>query len=455
MPDNYRFDAGASLSVRELGDGWVEVSCALDQSERFVAQLSASAGDGVFRLRASFTRTQLDKAVGSRHLAGRLLSRLLGHGLVHAATPGMPHAGDAALALGLTEGAIPLAYHEGAVDGVAMGFGVSTTARLAGAGARGEAWERRALLRPDLALPEAQMPRLPSGADTPGLLFDFLRQAAPLSPARYPAITNRVSRRIGTGSAVGLLPGQWIYPGASPASNSNGVASGTTLAQALTGARLELIERDALLRAWYGVVASRPLESGELAHPSLRRLAAKASAAGLHSRWFVLGTGPAITVACMVNGIRRPHLGLGSATRSTLPEAAGKAFLEAAGSHLGHVMAHRHLGARGFARRAARLTARPPEDVHRRDFETFWAAQAADAAREIARRFSQRRARTRHRLREAGFRWLDLTSRDASRRRVVKVFHPDAAPLPNTMAQVHLLEALLGVRSDGTPPPIS
>ena len=266
---------------------------------------------------------------------------------------------------------------------------------------------------------------------------------------------SRVSRLIGTGAAAGLFPAQWIYPGASPASNSNGVASGTTLARALAGARLELIERDALLRAWYGVVASRPLETGELAHPSLRRLAATARAVELDTRWFVLGTGPAITVACVVNGMRTPHLGLGSAARATLPEAAGKAFLEAAGSHLGQVMAHRHLGARGYARRAARLTAPLPEEFHRSDFETFWAAQAGDAAQEIARRFSQRRVRTRHRLREAGFRWLDLTSRDASRRRVVKVFHPDAAPLPNTMAQAHVLEALLGVRGDGTPPPIS
>lgn len=455
MPDLFRFGASTSLSVRSLGDGWVEVSCAAGGSARLAAQVPASVWEGLQRLDACFTRAQLADAVGTRRLADRLLSRLLTHRLVHAVSRTDPHASDEPAEDEFPEGVVPLRYRQAAIDGERCGFGVAATARQAAISARGEAWERHALLRPDLARPEPQATHLPSWANTPGLLVDFLRDAAPLSPARYPALTERVVRRCTGGSAVGVFPGPWIYPDASPAANSNGVASGPTLARAIVSARQELIERDALLRAWYGLAASRPIEPNEGGHASLRTLRGHADAVGLKARWFVLGSGPVWTVACVLSGTRAPHLGLGSAARVSIGEAAMKAFLEAAGSHLGHVLAHRQLGARSYTRHAIRLADRAPERFHRTYFEAFWAGQPVEAAREIARRLSQSRARAMPPLNPARFHWLDLTTRDASRRHVVKVVHPDAVPLPNTMAQVRLLERLLGVHGDGTPPPIS
>lgn len=454
MTDTFRFGASTSLSVRSLGDGWVDVLFADGASGKLSAQVPASAGKGLLALEAWFTRAQLADAVGTR-LADRLLSRLLTHRLVHAVSRIDPHASDEPTEDELPEGVVPLHYRQAAIDGERCGFGVAATARQAGVSARGEAWERHALLRPDLARPEPQAARLPSWSDTPGLLVDFLRDAAPLSRARYPALTDRVVRRCTGGAAAGVFPWPWIYPDTSPAANSNGAASGPTLARALVSARLEVIERDTLLRAWYGLAASRPIEPSEGAHASLRTLRGKADAVGLGARWFVLGSGPVWTVACVLSGTRAPHLGLGSAAHTSIREAATKAFLEAAGSHLGHVMAHRELGARGYTRHAVRLADRAPERFHRTYFEAFWAAQPVEAAREMARRFSQPRGQAIPRLHPSRFHWLDLTTRDASRRHVVKVVHPDAVPLPNTMAQVRLLEDLLGARGDGTPPPIS
>ncbi len=455
MPDTFRFDAGTALRPRVLADGWVEVTFHLRQTGRLVAELPASAASALLRLDGSFTRTQLSHALGGHRAAGQMLSRLRGHGLVHPVTAGAAQLRTEPVVLDGPSGIMPLAYYQTALDGDPCGFGVSASPRLAAASANGEAWERRGLLRPDLTRREAHPPGLVACAGSPGLLFDFLRAAAPLSGLWYPAVQTRVVRRDAAGTPVGLCPGEWIYPDASAASNSNGVASGPDLSHALTAARLELVERDALLRAWYGLVPSRPLEPGVRSLGPLLEWRRLAAAAGLDARWFVLGTGRIRTVACVVSGSRRPHLGLGSAARPSLLAAASKAFLEAAGSHLGHVLAHRQLGSRTYARMARGLTARATADFHRNTFEAFWAALPRDAVRVITERFSRPAAPSRHALATARFRWLELTPRDSRRRRVVKVFHPDAMPLPNTMAQVRLLEALLGVRGDGTPPPIS
>ncbi len=455
MPDTFRFDAGTALSPRRLDDGWVEVTFQLRQTGRLAAELPASAAGGLQRLAGAFTQADFEAALEGGRAARQLLQRLLAHGLVHAVKPGPAQVRTNPLVREMPAGVIPLSYYETALDGDPCGFGVSTSPRFAAASARGEAWERRGLLRPELARPQAQPPGLIACAGSRGLLFDFLRAAAPLPGPRYPAVQPRVARTQPDGTPVGLFPGEWIYPDASPASNSNGVASGPTLARALVAARLELIERDALLRAWYGLVRSRPLEPGDRACGPLLQWRRIAVAAGLEARWFVLGTGRIRTVACVINGARAPHLGLGSAARPSLIAAAGKAFLEAAGSHLGHVLSHRLAGNRALARTAQRQAARAPEDLHRNGFEAFWAAQPGPAVRVLTERFSRPHVPSRQALSWSRFRWIELTPRDCRRRRVVKVFHPDAAPLPNTMAQVRLLEALLGVRGDGTPPPIS
>lgn len=355
----------------------------------------------------------------------------------------------------LPAGVVRLHYRQATLNSTPHGFGASTSSTGAAVSARGEAWERHALLDPGLARPEPRPRRIGSCADARGLAFDYLRAAAPLEHDHHTAVADRVCRRFDSTRPVAMFPGRWIYLDASAASNSNGVAAGPTRARAIEAARLELIERDTLLRAWYGLVASRPFDADERADRSVRRLERAAAAVDLHARWFVLGAGRECTVTCILAGARAPHLGLGSATRASLPDAARKAFIEAAGSHLAHVLVHRQLGARAFARLAGRVMTCRPGESHRRYFETFWAAHPREAAREIAARFSQRRVRTRHLLSDSRFAWIDLTPRNARRTPVVKVLHPAAAPLPNTRAQVALLEHLLGVRGDGTPLPIS
>lgn len=347
-----------------------------------------------------------------------------------------------------------LEYHLASIDGAPAGFGVGTTARSARARARGEALETRALSTPALARPGATATR-DSVERWEGLYAAYMRSAAPLTVRPGAAGASLLVKPLHSGAPWRCMPGAWAYLAGSAATNSNGVAFAATLGAARRAAMFELIERDTLLRAWYGLVRSRPLSRTERALPALAGHGVRVQREGLSVRWFVLGTGRPVTVACVIYGTRSPQLGLGSATRDSLDLAATKAFLEAAGSCVGHAAAFDALGPRRFSRFVAGLRERSAERLHRRHFEALWATTPAESAAIIAARFSRSRLDSSPRLRTDGYHWIDMTPRDMDRGRVVKVIHPDAAPLPNTLAQVRLLERLLRVRGDGNPPPIA
>ena len=293
---------------------------------------------------------------------------------------------------------------------------------------------------------------------TRGLMFDFFRTAAPASAQGEARERFRLARAVaGRGHrAVGLMPVEWIYLGQSPAANTNGTAFGVTHREAIRSALRELVERDLLLRAWYGLVQSREITGALKQHPSIEQWRHAALARGLRARWFALGDDrhALATVVCTLGSDAPPHFGSGSATRPNIVSAAEKAFLEAAGSHLGHVMAAATAGRRRFVRTALGHVAGPAAAFRRTAFESYWAARGADGLAEIAARFSRSRVR-RPSLDPRGCLWVDATPVGFTEGHVVKVFHADAVPLPNTMEQVVVLETLLGVRGNGTPPPIS
>lgn len=356
--------------------------------------------------------------------------------------------------LPLLDGTIPLHAFVAAIDDEWLGFGIGNAAADAEPAARGEALERLGMLRPDLARTERRSPRTVAPVPARGFLFECLRDFAADNGPRGGSPPDRLMRDPRTHRLRGSVPAAWLYTAASPAANSNGVAFGRTLADALAGAQHELVERDRLLRAWYGRLPSHRVTASAVDALGLAPWRDLARASGLTVRWFVLGTDRTPTVACVLHGDRAPHLGLGSATRATLADAAVKAFVEAAGSHLANVGMQVERGPSHFT--AARIEAQgPPASFHRRLFEAYWAAEAPEAAAEIAARFSRPRISRRAPLAAPGFAWVDLTPRPIERGRVVKVLHPDAVPLPNTMAQVQALEHRLGVRGDGTPPPIA
>lgn len=447
---------------------------------------------GLQQLRTPFDRGQFDRAIGDRASARLILGHLLRRGLVARHTPlgslptkdiGVPltrvvtawprTAGDYRLetvSLPVPPGVVPLAYVSAAIDGEWNGFGVSPDAATADLTARCEALERFGMLHPDLARPEGQ-PRgrvasrapFPASLDTaPGVLFDYLREVAPPGAPALPSKNDvragcRVVRTVKGCRAVGRIANAWVYLGASTATNTNGAAFGSTLDAAILSAQHELAERDLLLRAWYGLAQSREITRDLAAQPAIARWHHAAHAVGLHARWFLLGGagGAFVTVACLIGADAPPHFGAGSATRRDLVGAAEKAFFEAAGTHLGHVSAATEVGQRVFVRAALRRASGLPGGFHRSAFERYWAARVPDALSLVARRLSRSRIRRRHTLRVDGWLWVDVTPAGLEHGHVVKAFHPDAVPLPNTMAQVQVLERLLGVEGDGTPPPIS
>jgi hypothetical protein len=350
---------------------------------------------------------------------------------------------------------IPLAYVASAIEGDWLGFGVSDQRRVAQTRARCEAVERFALFHP-----EATRARALHGSASleraPGLMFEYFRTVAPAEGAGALRDRFRVARCVADPHVRRLVPVEWIYIGSSPAANTNGSAFGKTLAAAIDSARRELIERDLLLRAWYGLARSRELTARERSSPVLARWHAAARENGLAARWFLLGRpGALVTVVCVLGGTAPPHFGSGSSTGPSLVRAAEKAFFEAAGSHAAHVEAARRAGPGRFVRRSLARAAGDPAKFRLLTFEAFWAARMPRAMTEVCARFNRPRLPAPPSLRLRRFLFVDVTPEHFRGGRVVKVFHEGAVPLPNRMAQVIALERLLGVGGDGTPPPIS
>lgn len=476
-------DTTFSITSGPSLDEQFEVRWRLGDIERLSMRLGPAAVAGLRRLPPSFTAAALDHAFGDRadarlalrHLLRRQLVRpgpgqggdsheLHRHGPAAARGPSartIREWGSAAPSLRITSR--PLPPHDGtlafpaaiaAVDDEWLGFGIAGTAADAETAARCEALERLGVLRPDLARAERETRGgVPLGGAR-GLLFECLRDFASEHALGSASPAHRSLRDLHTHRVRGSVPAAWLYIGASAAANTNGVAFGRTLADALLSGQRELVERDRLLRAWYGRLPSHRLTASAVGALGLAPWRDRARASGLTVRWFVLGTDRTPTVACVLHGDRAPHLGLGSATRASLADAAVKAFMEAAGSHLANVGIYLEHGPAHFTNTVAQAQG-PPAAFHRRMFEAWWAERAPEAAAEIARRLSRSRIDRRAPLPVRGFTWVDLTPQPVERGRVVKVLHPDAVPLPNTMAQVHALETRLGVRGDGTPPPIA
>ena len=162
------------------------------------------------------------------------------------------------------------------------------------------------------------------------------------------------------------VPLDWIYFSPSPGiANSNGAAFGPTLAAAIGSGRREVVERDLVIRAWYGLRPSRELLERETASPRIERWRSAARDRGLDAHWFLLGDrAPGgcerATVYCVLASPRPPYVSTGSATRPNLLAAVEKAFFEAAGRHLSHLQLIADVGLRAFVRRALKRLSGDP-----------------------------------------------------------------------------------------------
>ncbi len=353
-------------------------------------------------------------------------------------------------------GAIALAYAEASIQDRVDGWGITPDAFASATIARAEALERFALRRRDLARRAPEAARLTSLAGARGLAFDYYR-ALSRGAASHALCVARPEHRQGKPHAVPL---DWIYFGPSPGIvNSNGAAFGPTLAAAIGSGRREIVERDLVIRAWYGLRPSRELLEREIASPRIERWRNAARDRGLDVHWFLLGdwapgSCERTTVYCVLASQRPPYISTGSATRPDLVAAVEKAFFEAAGCHLFYLQRIAAVGPRAFVRRALKRLSGDPRTMMLQHYGEYWAARK-DAFAAIVARLCRPRGSAGRPLDKRGFYFVDVTPPLFGTGVVVKVLHPHAAPLPTCRAHLRVLERLLGVPEDEAPPAIA
>ena len=259
-------------------------------------------------------------------------------------------------------GAIALAYADASIDERVDGWGTTPNALASATIARAEALERFALRRRDLARRVPDSVRLTSLAGARGLAFDYFRALSRVAASHTVCVARPEQ---GRGKSY-TVPFDWIYFSPSPGiANSNGAAFGPTLTAAIASARREVVERDLVIRAWYGLRPSRALLERETASPRIERWRSGARDRGLDVHWFLLGDrAPGgcerSTVYCVLASPRPPYISTGSATRPDLLTAVEKAFFEAAGCHLSHLQLIADIGLRAFVRRALKRLSGDP-----------------------------------------------------------------------------------------------
>ena len=287
----------------------------------------------------------------------------------------------------LPAGAIALAYAEASIEERVDGWAITPDAFASATIARAEALERFALRRRDLARRAPEAVRLTSLAGARGLAFDYFR-ALSRDAGSHTFCVARPEQRRGKSRTVPL---DWIYFGPSPGiANSNGAAFGPTLAAAIGSGRREVVERDLVIRAWYGLRPSRELLERETASPRIERWRSAARDRGLDAHWFLLGDrAPGgcerATVYCVLASPRPPYVSTGSATRPDLLAAVEKAFFEAAGRHLSHLQLIADIGLRAFVRRGLTRLSGDPRAMMLQHYGEYWAARKDAFAAIVAR----------------------------------------------------------------------
>ena len=356
----------------------------------------------------------------------------------------------------LPAGAIALAYADASIDERVDGWGITPDAFASATIARAEALERFALRRRDLARRVPEAVRLTSLAGARGLAFDYFR-ALSRDAASHTVCVARPEQRRGKSHTVPL---DWIYFSPSPGiANSNGAAFGPTLAAAIGSGRREVVERDLVIRAWYGLRPSRELLERETASPRIERWRSGARDRGLDAHWFLLGDrAPGgcerATVYCVLASPRPPYISTGSATRPDLLAAVEKAFFEAAGCHLSYLQLIADVGLRAFVRRALKRLSGDPRAM----MLQHYGEDLGRAEGRVCGNCGATRPAAWQRGTSAQQEPLLVRRHHSTALRngvVVKVLHPDAAPLPTCLAHLRVLERLLGVPEGEAPPAIS
>jgi hypothetical protein len=337
---------------------------------------------------------------------------------------------------------IRLCYFEASVEDGGVGSGTGRDAPTARAVAIGEAWERYALNRRDLAIaPPDSLPRISTFA---GIHFTYLGHLAPdlSDPFDSCAVT-----AVNGARAAAAAPTAWIYTYGSPsAANSNGAAYGETLADAIESGFREVIERDLLMRVWLGLAGSRELDDAELLDTKASHWRFLAAEQGLNASWYRLdsGTNPNyVVVVCAAYGGAAPFVSVGAACRSSLGAAVEKAFFEAAGVRTLWSGEIQRWGRKGFCDRGRLFASEDDIEYDLVKMGWRWAADPA-APEAMHERFTAPLPPADPIEPEKAW-YADATPPTLRAGFVAKVVHGDALPLPSCYAHLKILARLLGI----------
>lgn len=333
---------------------------------------------------------------------------------------------------------IPLSYAQAGVENKITSGGVGETPDEAKHTATCEAWERYCLDRSDLAF-EACGKNAPE--ISPSLEGVFSRYLSTLAGPIYGAPKYVKGHFLESGLEC-AVPAQWIYfQENSSALNSTGVAYGLTLQDAEYYARLELIERHILVSVFLGLTFSQPIDIKLDPRSFSSKIAEKREV-----RWYSLGEiNQTQTVICLLNNSEPPFSMVGAATRTTLEEAAQKAFWEAAAAELiwGHRIAQ--LGRQSFVNRGQKLMKGLPSKMGLLESAWMWAAEE-NSAEKLHSIFDNSLPHPKD-LNPDQFISVDIGNKIVPLGAVVKVIHPHALPLPSFYSHLIHLAQMLGVKT--------
>lgn len=336
----------------------------------------------------------------------------------------------------LTE-AVPFFHWHAQVEGETGAGGVGQTAAAAEYAATCEAWERYCLSRPDL-----QTASTASGVEDlsqfPGIYFDYLRRLA--KPMQH-GPSSCLAWKLAGDQAVSL-PTAWVYfNGHNSVANTSGAAFGTSLQDAISGGKAEVIERHLLMQAYLQLRKSQEFVPQATAIPAgMREFLDKP---GRRVRFYDVGClNDIYGVVCILARDVPPFVSMGCSAKANRDEAALKALYEAIVTDSQWSRRIEQYGVNRFVQMGADYLRADPAKVGFEESAWHWAA-LEDAESLLHERFNTG-APDRDTLCEDSFVAIDVGQNIVPRGAVVKVIHPQALPLPSCFAHARVLFELLG-----------
>ena len=320
---------------------------------------------------------------------------------------------------------MPLAYAMASIEGSLPAAGCSEHANTAAWAARCEAWERFCLDRPDLAPPiDAD---LVDARDEPGIYADYLKGLLP-GGKLLPAQACVAEPPFGGGKKL-HLPRSWIYLDGDPSvANTNGAAFGATWSDAVQSALQELVERHAFMQVFFGLRAAQvlgPQQGADAPMMSCRMLAGDRKV-----QWYDLGIRNGLKiVVCALSSPSPPYLSLGAAARSSKADAVLKAFYECASVELMWANEIIRFGPQGFCASAEQGIAQPDRNIGLMEAGRFWAARP-QAGAQLEVLFATGSPADEN-LDLERLLAVDIGTDIVWSGSVVKLYHPEALPLPS------------------------